>query len=129
MFTFLYMCIRIYIYISFFSHLPPLLSSSAKQVLYICVNVQLNNRRQWLDRMAFDDVFSNFLVSFFLSVLEGVSSRPDVAHYTFPPPFRSILTTSNAWTVVEYSKKSFVLYISVYSCHVRERRKSYTRRA
>lgn len=53
-----------YIYLSlFFSFASSSLFLCEIISLHICVNVQLNNRRQWLDRMAFDDVFFKF--SFF----------------------------------------------------------------
>lgn len=84
MYTYIYMCVYIYI----FSFVPSSLFICETIFLHICVNVQLNNRRQWLDRMAFDDVFSNFL---FFGCSRGVSSRLGMAHY-IPPLFCSYLS-------------------------------------
>jgi len=76
--------------------------------------------------MAFDDVF--FFQIFFYGYSQGgvVAAWGNYISLLFILFF---LITSNAWTVVEYSKKSFVLYISIYSYIRCERRKSYTRQA
>jgi len=75
-------CVCVCIYISFFLFASLFLCETIS--LHICVNVQLNNRRQWLDRTAFDDIFfSIFLIDFSLGVLQRMCSA--LAWRSLPP--------------------------------------------
>lgn len=84
----LYISLSLFLFFFSFASCSPFFCETIP--LHICVNVQLNNRRQWLDRMAFDDFF------FFKFSRFGCSrgNRASARRITYPLFALSFLITS-----------------------------------